>query len=104
MVYPETKSKSVIQRITGWIPFLKADKEEQLVIPHHESMQNKCLQIYLEMHQKILCTCELTTKFNIISIAEDIVGIFKQLFLQLIYHEQADAWKADSLPEVSELI
>ena len=103
MVYPETKSKSVIQKITSWIPFFKAEKDEELVIPHHDLMQKKCLQIYLEKHQNVLYTCELSTEFNIIKIAEDIVDIFNQLFFQPICHVHWDVWRADSLPEVSEL-
>lgn len=71
-----------------------------MTVPHHEIMQQKCLHIYLETYDKILCNCELSAELNIIKVAEDVVGIFEQLFNQQICHQYQETWEARDLPEV----
>ena len=103
MVYPEVQSRTAIQSIGAFLSWvMTAGKEEEITVPHHESMQKKCLHIYLEKYNKILCLYELSMELNITRVAEEIVCIFKQLFTQQTYHQVSDTWTAKDLPEVCE--
>ena len=101
MVYPEAKAKTVVQRAGAFFSWvLHIGQGEEMTVPHHDLMQKECLHIYLETYHKILCQCELSAELNIIRVAEDVVGIFKQLFNQQICHQSQETWEARDLPEV----
>jgi len=101
MAYPETKGK-----LKAWNTiksfFGQVEKQNQLAVPTHELMQEKCLHIYLEKYNKILCDCELSRQLDITRIAEEVLHIFRQLCFQKIHHHfTVYSWRAKFLPEVS---
>lgn len=104
MAYPETKGKSVALRAWDTFKsfFVQVEKQSQLVVPTPELMQEKCLHIYLEKYNKILCDCELSRQLNITRIAEEVLHIFRQLCCPDIHHHSTMYyWTARALPEVS---
>ena len=102
MAYPETKLKSVFTRIGETLKglFVQTEKQEEINIPNHDAMQEKCLYVYLENHYKILCDCELS-KLTITKVADEMFHIFQQLHSPLVFHHNNPyVWRAN-LSQVS---
>ena len=100
MAYPETKGKSVWHAIKS--VYSQTEKQKQLVVPTHDEMQEKCLQIYLQNHNKILRNCDLLHQLNITRVASEVFHIFYQLWLQNVCQQVTVVFfKAETLPEVS---
>lgn len=98
MLYPETKTKSIVIRTLN---FFVGSKEDTLVVPDHDSMQEKAIYVYLDTYRTNLVECELSPYMNIVQIAERITFIFKQLYEQKISESREDVWRANKLPQVN---
>ena len=104
MAYPETKGKSFAIKFLDAFKslFVETEKQKELVVPNHEVMQEKCLNIYLEKYNKILRNCDLSHQHSITRVTEEVFHIFQLLYLPRIHHHSdVHYWRAKLLPEVS---
>ena len=99
MVYPETKKKSFVNRIVNYFVELSS-REDALLIPDHDVMQETAMRIYLDTYRQHLVECKLSHQRNIMQISRHISHIFKQLHKQKISENKENVWKADKLPLV----
>ena len=101
MVYPETKTKKLITKVWNYIVGSRSSSNEgALVIPDHDSMQEKAMEVYLDTYRKKIVGLELSSHLNIVQIAKEITYIFKQLYEQKISESREDVWRAGKLPQV----
>lgn len=104
MVFPHVKSKPVYSRLWDGLKGLvgSGDKKADIHVPSHDSMQKKCLEMYLETHKKMLCGCNLSPKLNILQAMNGINLIFNQLYNQKVINSGGFTrdWKSDALVEV----
>ena len=102
MAYPEIKMKSVALKTWETFKsfFVQTEKQEQMNVPTHEAMQEKCLHIYLENYNRVLRNCELS-QLTITQVADEVFHIFHQLHSPLVHHHKTGfVWRANSLSEV----
>ena len=80
MTFPEEQPKSLMAKIGGaFKDFFVGPSEDR--IPHHDQVQEECLQIFLDKHGKILKNLEFSTitKLNFSKFANGVYHIYEQL-------------------------
>ena len=100
MVFPHSKIKPVFTRVFEGFKRLvgSSDKKPALQVPNHETMQKKCLDVYLAEHRRVLCGCTLSSDtLNIACATNGIIHIFTQLYSQKITRGRPHDWIAESL-------
>ena len=76
MTFPEEQPKSLAKLIGVVKDFLGGSSEDR--IPHHDQVQQECLLIFLDKHEKILKNLEFS-KSNLSKFVNDIYHIYNQL-------------------------
>ena len=100
MAYPSIKSDGMITQAVKLVTFGKWGSSDKIVVPDHNSMQSRSLEMYLERYANDLSTCKIS---NISTVTEEIIHIYKSLKdpYVMVNENNSVLWQANALHKVS---
>ncbi len=102
MAYPYIKPESMITRAVKLVTFGKWGSSDKIVVPDHNSMQSRSLEMYLERYANDLSTCKIS---NMAVVTEEVMHIYQSLkdpyvMSDPVLRNDPFIWRANDLPKV----